>query len=665
MTATTVTPMAGASAAGRPRSGLRLGPTGWLALGVLVAAALLAALAPLLAPADPNHGDLLSPFAGPGPEHWLGTDATGRDIASRLIHGARTSLLGPAAIVVLSLLVGLPLALAAAWHGGAVAFVINRALDILFAVPGLLLAILAVALFGPGLWPAVIALAIAYLPYVARLTTTAAERERRLPYIDALSVQGQSVIKIAWVHLLRNLSPVIAGQATITFAYALIDLASLSFLGLAVQAPTADWGAMMSDRDAILQGHPGQVIAAGTLVVATVLSLFVLGSRLSGDRPSASAILRLLGRRAGARRTPPPGRVPGPVAGPAPDPAPDPALLRLRELSLDIVDDPHPPVPILRGIDLTVRGGEAVGIVGESGSGKSLTLRAIARLLPAQAQVGGQVVAGGQDVGRLQGRRLRRYRQSEIGFVFQDPRAAINPMHTVGDFLVEPARDRGEDVAAARVAAGEVLAAMGIADPERRMRQYPFELSGGLLQRVMIASVLLGRPTLLLADEPTTALDLTTQADVLALTDRLRRERGIAMLFVTHDLNLAMAVCQRIVVVYAGRILEVADAETIQHAPLHPYTRGLLLSRPPLDVRLPTIPVIPGAPVSLAESPPGCPFAARCPVRLPHCADEPPPSLVHASGRVNCHRAEEIAAGLLDDVLPLVHQPARDEEAAS
>jgi peptide/nickel transport system permease protein len=288
VTAPVVDPSTAEAAVAPPRQplrSLRLGITGWLALAALVTVTLMALLAPVLAPADPDHGDLLSAFATPSGAHWLGTDATGRDIASRLVFGARTSLLGPAAIVVLSLLVGIPLALAAAWHGGAVAWLITRALDVVFAIPGLLLAILAVALFGPGLWPAVLSLAIAYLPYVARLTTTAAERERHLPYVDALSVQGQSVVKIAGLHLLPNLAPIIAGQATITFAYALIDLASLSFLGLAVQAPTADWGAMLSDRDALLQGHPGQLIAAGTLVVATVLSLFVLGSRLSGETP--------------------------------------------------------------------------------------------------------------------------------------------------------------------------------------------------------------------------------------------------------------------------------------------------------------------------------------------------------------------------------------------
>ncbi|MGW3960678.1 ABC transporter permease [Amycolatopsis sp. NPDC005003] len=293
MSAPAVTlPTTEVAATGRRKS-LRLGFTGWLALAVVVTVALVALFAPLLAPADPDHGDLLAAFAPPSGAHWLGTDATGRDIASRLIFGARTSLLGPAVIVLLSLLVGIPLALAAAWHGGAVAWLITRVLDIVFAIPGLLLAILTIALFGPGLWPAALSLTIAYLPYVARLTTTAADHERHLPYVHALTIQGQSVVKIAGRHLLPNLAPVIIGQATITFAYALIDLASLSFLGLAVQAPTADWGVMLSDRDAILQGHPGQVIAAGTLVVATVLSLFVLGSRLSGEsvRPRRKRLL--------------------------------------------------------------------------------------------------------------------------------------------------------------------------------------------------------------------------------------------------------------------------------------------------------------------------------------------------------------------------------------
>ncbi|WP_199752415.1 ABC transporter ATP-binding protein [Actinoplanes sp. ATCC 53533] len=337
------------------------------------------------------------------------------------------------------------------------------------------------------------------------------------------------------------------------------------------------------------------------------------------------------------------------------EPAADP-LLRLRDLRLDILGADGADLPILRGIDLTLRAGEAVGIVGESGSGKSMTLRCVGRLTPPGARITGDVLVGGHDVNRLRGKDLRRYRQTQVGYIFQDPRAAINPMHTVGDFLLEPARDRGEDRTAAATAAAATLTRMGITDPLRRMRQYPFELSGGLLQRVMIASVLLAGPALLLADEPTTALDVTTQSEVLALTDRLRRDRGIAMLFVTHDLDLAMAVCHRIVVLYAGRVLEVSDSRTIRRAALHPYTRALLASRPPVGIRLPRIPVIPGAPVSAADAGPGCPFAARCPVALPVCGSEVPAPTAHPGGTVACHRAAEIAAGALDPLLPSVAQ---------
>ncbi|MBZ5737093.1 ABC transporter permease [Nocardioides mangrovi] len=260
-----------------------LGVSGWAAVVVLVLVAAAAVLAPLIAPYDPNTGDLLHPYATPSADHWLGTDGTGRDVFSRLVYGARTSLLGPAAVVLAALLLGVPLALVSAWRGGRTRIVLGSVLDVMFAIPGLLLAILAVAMFGPGLGAAVIALAIAYLPYVARLATTAAEGERRLPYVQALSVQGHGALRVNVRHVLRNLSPVLVGQASVAFAYALIDLASLSFLGLAVQAPQADWGVLASDKDALLKGHPLGVASASVLIVVTVLSLFVLGSRVSGE----------------------------------------------------------------------------------------------------------------------------------------------------------------------------------------------------------------------------------------------------------------------------------------------------------------------------------------------------------------------------------------------
>ncbi|MFJ9008554.1 ABC transporter permease [Streptomyces canus] len=253
------------------------------ALIFLLVILLVALLAPWIAPHSPTDGNILRAYEAPTLSHPLGLDGSGRDILSRAIHGARTSLLGPAAIVVLSLLLGMPLALLAVWFGGPVKAVVTRLLDVVFAIPGLLLAILAVSIFGPGLWPAILALAVAYLPYSAKLILAAATREREAPYIQALTIQGMGVPSILIRHLVRNLASLLIGQTTIAFAYALADLAALSFLGLSVQAPQADWGVMVNDRDALLQGHPQGVVVTATLIVFTILSLFALGGPLSGE----------------------------------------------------------------------------------------------------------------------------------------------------------------------------------------------------------------------------------------------------------------------------------------------------------------------------------------------------------------------------------------------
>ncbi|MEY9873858.1 peptide/nickel transport system permease protein [Streptacidiphilus sp. MAP12-33] len=262
-----------------------LGRSGMLSLAFLVAVLLAAVLAPLVAPADPNQSSLLDAYAGPSGTHLLGADGIGRDLFSRLIFGARTSLLGPALVVGVALFVGIPLALLASWYGGWVDGVVARVFDLVYALPGLLLAVLTVALFGPGLTPAVVALSVAYIPFLARIVRAAARQQRVSPYVDALAVQGFGVLRITVRHILRNITPVVVGQAAIAFGYALLDLASLSYLGLAVQAPTPDWGVMVSDSDAMLKGYWLQVLAPGVLIVLTVLALTVLGARISGEKP--------------------------------------------------------------------------------------------------------------------------------------------------------------------------------------------------------------------------------------------------------------------------------------------------------------------------------------------------------------------------------------------
>jgi oligopeptide/dipeptide ABC transporter ATP-binding protein len=277
--------------------------------------------------------------------------------------------------------------------------------------------------------------------------------------------------------------------------------------------------------------------------------------------------------------------------------------------------------PLTRDVSLSVGAGEAVGLVGESGAGKSMTARAVIRLLPPGATVSGNITFDGEPVLTMNRERLRRFRASQVAMVFQDPRAHTNPVRRIGDFLTEGLLStqrvsRGE--ATARVT--DLLIQVGIDDAPRRLHQYPHELSGGLLQRVMIAAALAGEPRLLLADEPTTALDVTTQAEVVSILDRQRKTRGLAV--------------------------EDRAVTALHRNAMHPYTAGLLASRPSAKLRMARLPAIPGRPLSAAEAGTGCPFATRCPHAEGRCLSDRPELRPLEGGLVACHRAEELRGAL-------------------
>jgi peptide/nickel transport system permease protein len=256
--------------------------SGWVSIAVLAVIVLFAVLAPLLAPQDPNAVNLSGAYEGAGGAHLLGTDASGRDLLSRLVDGSRTALVGPFLVVLISTVLGTILALAAVWFGGWFDQVVVRAVDAVFAFPGLLLAILATALFGSGLEAAVAALSIAYIPYIARIVRSAALRERSLPYVAALRVQGVHGLRISVRHILPNVGGLIVANSTLAFGFALMDLAGLSFIGLGVQPPTADWGAMVGTGMAgVLQQHPQEALYASALIVITVGAVNILGDRLT------------------------------------------------------------------------------------------------------------------------------------------------------------------------------------------------------------------------------------------------------------------------------------------------------------------------------------------------------------------------------------------------
>ena len=300
---------------------------------------------------------------------------------------------------------------------------------------------------------------------------------------------------------------------------------------------------------------------------------------------------------------------------------------------------------VLHDVSLALDAGEAVGLVGESGAGKSMTARAVARLLPKRAEAEGSIRFDGIDVLAAEGRSLRKLRD-DIGIVFQDPRAHVNPVRRIGDFMTEALRtNHGVSNDEAQRRAVGLLAEVGVPDGERRLRQYPHELSGGLLQRVMIATALLTHPKLLLADEPTTALDVTTQAEVMAILDELRRDRGLALLFITHDLDLAGAVCDRTVVMYAGQIVEQQSSATLHARPGHPYTAALVGARPDVTSTAARLTAIPGQPLSAFEAPAGCAFAPRCPLVIDACREQRPALRDVHGASVRCIRAEELVHG--------------------
>jgi oligopeptide/dipeptide ABC transporter ATP-binding protein len=308
-------------------------------------------------------------------------------------------------------------------------------------------------------------------------------------------------------------------------------------------------------------------------------------------------------------------------------------LLSVRELEVG-VERRRGTQPIIRSVSFDIAAGEAVAIVGETGSGKTLTMLSVMRLLPAQVRVtGGEIRFDGRDLGRLGGRDLRHVRGRELAMIYQDPATSLNPLMTVGDQVVEAMTAHGVSRAQARARMREALAQVGIPDPERTARSYPHQFSGGMRQRVMIASALVLSPKLLIADEPTTALDVTIQQQILALVRRLQDETGMAMVWITHDLGVVARLVERVIVMYAGHVVEHAPTRRLFRRPEHPYTAGLLASLPDAnDPARPPLAQIPGTPPDPASIPEGCPFSDRCPQAVERCTRERPPLTPRGDG---------------------------------
>ncbi|WP_342710029.1 ABC transporter ATP-binding protein [Bradyrhizobium sp. B124] len=279
-------------------------------------------------------------------------------------------------------------------------------------------------------------------------------------------------------------------------------------------------------------------------------------------------------------------------------------------------------VPVLHGLDFNLRRGESVGMVGESGCGKSVTWLAALGLLPQHARISGSVRVAGEELLHAPAHRLDKVRGGRVAMIFQDPASALNPVHKVGDQVIEALRlHRGLERGAALAEARRLFDQVGIPDAARRLEAYPHEFSGGQNQRIMIAMALAGQPDVLVADEPTTALDVTIQAQILDLLQQIQRETGMALVLISHDLGIIGEICRRVLVLYAGRVVEEAPVDRLFAEPSHPYTRGLLEALPSLDAPRRRLAAIPGVVPNGADLPSGCPFAPRCELRFEKCSE--------------------------------------------
>jgi peptide/nickel transport system permease protein len=601
--------------------------SGW-AVVYLTLLGLAAILAPLIAPYSVATQDLDNKYASPSLDHLLGTDDLGRDLLSRMLYGARTSLQASVIVVAAALIIAIPVGLFAGYRRGWVDGTAMRLVDAGMSVPALVLALAIAGVLGPGLTNLMIALVVVFTPGLVRLVRGQTLAVSQESFIEASKAAGTSTARILRHRVLPNVRSVIIIQASFMLGQALLAEAALSYLGLGAQPPNPSWGNMLRRAyDLALFTHPWQLLVPAIAIAITVLAFFSLGDGLRDALGVAGRSDKATNRSKSLGITP--------VTRPAADadrPAPDAArgaLLSIEGLTVEFPGRHGPPARVLDDVTMQIMPGEMLGLVGESGSGKTMTSLAIMRLVPSPGEItAGRVVFDGVDLLGLKFKDMRRVRGRRIAMIFQDPMTSLNPAFTIGNQLVEAqrlAKPVGRNTANARAA--EMIDLVGIPDARRVLAAYPHELSGGMRQRVMIAMALVNGPKLLIADEPTTGLDVTIQAQILALLGRLKDELGMAVLFVTHDLGVVAELCDRVVVMYAGQVVENAPVHDLFTTPRHPYSEGLLGAVPRSEQRAERLQVIPGRVPQSHEMPKGCRFHPRCPYVMPECQTEPVPMI--------------------------------------
>lgn len=595
-----------------------------IALVLLVLVALSAILASVIAPYDPL--EITVSYQAPSAEHIFGTDNSGRDILSRILYGGRYSLVIGFGATLFALVLGSIIGSIAAVSRKVVSEVIMRVLDIIMSIPGIAFAAILVLILGSSIPSIIFSIGLMYTPQIARIVRANVVSEYGEDYVRAVIVSGARAPWILVKHVLRNcIAPIMVFTVTLV-ADAIIFEASLTFIGAGIAEPTPTWGNILSSaRDGVLLGRWWQALYPGLAIMITCLALNILSEGLTDAMAAAPAApvsaensesrreadllvsdpvraykeqADSLARRLGALREVELARTDRRV----PDYAVEP-ILQVKNLSIGFPS--HGDVAVVDNVSFDVRPGQCMALVGESGCGKSITTKSIMNLLPDTARISGEVLYKGQDLLKLSKDEHRKLLGHEIAMVYQDSLSSLNPSMLISAQMKQLTSRGGTR------SAEELLELVGL-DPKRTLESYPHELSGGQCQRVIIAMALTRDPSLVICDEPTTALDVTVQKQVIKLLNDLQKKLGFAMIFVSHDLALVAEVASEITVMYAGQVIESAPTKELLTNPVHEYTQGLLGAVLSIEAHDGTrLHQVPGSVPSPEDFPKGDRFAPR------------------------------------------------------
>lgn len=555
----------------------------WFGVGIISLLALAACISFFWTPYDPNAMSAGERFAPPSLSHWMGTDNFGRDICSRVLIGMRTTFVIAAATVLIGTVIGTVVGALTGYFGGWVDEILMRLNDSLTVFPSILLALVVVSILGTGNWQLVLALGIVFIPSYSRVVRSEFIHLRHRDFVKSARLMGASHFRIILVHILPNIRGTLLSAIAVGFNNAVLAESSMSYLGLGVQPPEASLGRMLSESQGYLMSAPWYCLFPALMVVVMVMGVVMLGAKddlsVKGSYQKGQA---MTGQREEAGQT-------------SPEASAHKSILQVENLQVAFGAK-----NVVKGISFPLYAGQQLGIVGESGSGKSMTALSIMGLLAQEASYGGHVWYRGQeaacvDLLALSAKKRRRYQGQHIAMIYQEPMTSLNPVKRIGPQVEEVLRlHTNTDRQTRRQRVLEALSMVELPEPEKLYRKYPHELSGGMRQRVMIAMAMICKPSVLIADEPTTALDAKVQEQILHLLKRICRQNGTALIFISHDLEVVHRICDNVLVMQDGIIVERGTAEEIFKNPRETYTKQLLAAtqlseKQPVEVKEETV----------------------------------------------------------------------------